>query len=419
MNSRQRVLRAVNHQKPDRAPIDLGALRASGINAVVYHQLKQRLGLHTPTKAHDVMQILAEVELEAIHRLHIDVIPLESTDIDWVTMSPEAGINKTLFCGQDVWFPPKTNITEEPDGSWVLRDRAGGAYARMPKDGIYFDFIRTTMASQTIDPRKFQPHKTIADETLDAMAARGRWLFENTDKAMLGWGACVSMIGLSALLGDNITQGSLDEWMVMLMTEKETAHDMMGRFVDAVIEQIAMYHQAVGPYCFAWGVASDDAGTQRCEFIAPDLWAEMVKPHYARLCDWVHRHTQWKTFLHSCGSVYHLIPHWIDAGIDIFNPVQISACNMEPRRLMDSYGGRIVFWGGGCDTQHVLPHGTPDQVREHVRENLSVFNRGEGGYVFTQVHNIQQDVPVENVEAMLAAAYEYGACQTATAPDSR
>jgi uroporphyrinogen-III decarboxylase len=134
----------------------------------------------------------------------------------------------------------------------------------------------------------------------------------------------------------------------------------------------------------------------------------MVAPHYKRLCDWVHANTSWKTYLHSCGSIYGYIQEWIDAGIDILNPVQISAANMEPHKLMEEFGGQVVFWGGGCDTQHVLPNGTPEEIREHVRENLSIFASGNGGYVFTQVHNIQQTVPVENVEAMLVAAHEFG-----------
>ena len=134
----------------------------------------------------------------------------------------------------------------------------------------------------------------------------------------------------------------------------------------------------------------------------------MIKPHYKRLCDWVHTHTNWKTYLHSCGSIYHYIPHWIEAGIDILNPVQISAANMEPERLMESFGGKVVFWGGGCDTQKVLPLGTSEEIGEHVRHNIEVLGSGEGGYVFTQVHNIQQNVPVENVEAMFDAAYRYG-----------
>ena len=407
MNSRERVLAAVNFQKPDRVPIDLGALRASGINAVVYDELKKQIGLNTPTKIHDTMQILAEIEMEMIEHLQIDVLPLDASDVGWVTQAPSEGVRRKLFQGLEVYFPPGTKFAVEDDGSWVLINTDGNVFARMPHDGYYFDFTRGTMAGKGIEPGAFQPSDTVPDETLDRMAARARSLDENTDKAVLGWGACISMIGLSTLLADNITQGSLDDWMIMLMVEKETATDMMGRYVDAVIKQLEQYHQAVGDRCFAWGVASDDARTQRSEFVSPQLFEEMIKPHYKRLCDWMHTHTNWKTFLHSCGSVHDLIPHWIDAGVDIFNPVQISAANMEPRRLAEAFGGKIVFWGGGCDTQNVLSKVGPDQVKEHVFENLTAFNALEGGYVFTQVHNVQQNVPADNVEAMLTAACEF------------
>jgi uroporphyrinogen decarboxylase len=408
MTSRERVESAINFQRPDRIPIDLGGIRASGINAVLYDQLKKRMGIQTPTKIHDTMQILAEIELKVIDRLHIDVIPLDAGDVAWTTMDAEQGVKRRLFCGLDVYFTPGTNITEEHDGSWVLRDSDNVIYARMPKDGYYFDFSRPTMSSARIDPDIFRPSGSVQDETLRAMADRAEFLHKNTDKALLGWGASISMMGLSALLSDNITQGSLDQWLIMLMQEKETAHEMMGRYVDAVISQMSLYHQALGDLVFAWGVASDDAGTQRSELISPDLFEEMIIPHYRRVCDWVHANTNWKTYLHSCGSIYHYIPLWIEAGIDILNPVQISAANMEPERLINSFGGKIVFWGGGCDTQKVLPLGTPDEVKDHVRGNIRTFGSGEGGFVFTQVHNIQQNVPVENVEAMFEAAYQYG-----------
>ena len=408
MNSRQRVLKAVNFEKPDRVPIDLGAIRASGINAVLYDKLKERMGIDTPTKIHDSMQMLAEVELEVLNRLHADVVPLDIFDAAWAGMAAKRGIEKRLFCGTKVYFPPEIRICEQTDGGWVLLNAQGQTFARMPKDGFYFDFIRPTMAPKKIDPKAFKPRDTVSDEELEQLAQRARYLYENTDKAIIGWGVSLSLMGLSALLSDNITQGSLDEWLCMLMVEKETAHEMMGRYVDTVINCLELYHQAVGKYCFAWGIASDDAGTQRSELLAPELFVEMIKPHYKRLCDWIHSHTNWKTYLHSCGSIYHYIPEWIDAGIDILNPVQISAANMEPQRLMKDFGGQIVFWGGGCDTQKVLPLATPGEVREHVRHNMSVFTSRPGGYVFNQVHNIQQNVPVKNVEAMFEAAYEFG-----------
>jgi len=408
MTSRERVWRAINHQRPDRVPIDLGAMRASGISVTVYDRLKKRCGLDTPTKVLDSMQLLAEVEPEMLQRLHVDVVPLEGALAAWSGMPHSAGVRKRLPSGVTAYFPPGTRIRREADESWVLLDPSARPYARMPKGGFYFDFIRPTMTGRRIDPGTYRPDDTVGDEELEAFARRARHLHEDTDKAVLGWGASISLFGLSALLSENITQGSLDEWLCMLIAEKPTAHEMMARCVDAAIARARLYHQAAGDRVMIWGVASDDAGTQRAGLVSPETFREMVLPHYRRFCDWIHRNTPWKTFLHSCGSVHDYIQGWIDAGVDILNPVQISAADMDPPRLMRDFGGKVVFWGGGCDTQKVLPLGTPEAVRRHVKDNLDAFGAREGGFVFTQVHNIQPNVPVENVEAMLQAACEYG-----------
>ena len=401
MTSRERVRRALCFEKPDRVPIDVGAMRASGIAASLYTRIKQRRGIETPTKVFDAMQILAEVESEVLDALNVDVVPLDVGVPAWQLAEATEGIPKRLFDGTEVFFPPGTRIAVEPTGDWVLCDTADRPYARLPRNGYYFDFIRPTMAGH-IEPAKFQPPDTVSDEELDAVANLARHLDEHTDKAVLGWGAALSLVGLSALLADNITQGSLDTWLVMLMTEQETAHEMMGRYVDSIIKRLTLYHEAVGERVVAWGIASDDAGTQRSELLAPDLFAEMIKPHYARLCEWVHANTTWKTFLHSCGSIHGYIEHWIDAGVDILNPVQISAAHMEPDRLMDEFGGRIVFWGGGVDTQQTLPFGTPDEVRAQVAERVRIFSQ-KNGFVFNTIHNIQCNTPTENLLAMFEA----------------
>jgi len=405
MTSRERVMTAVNFRTPDRVPIDLGGTRASGINAVAYDRLKRRMGISTPTKLHDPMQILAELEPEVLDRLGVDVAPLEAATARWARQDAKEGVERRLFEGTKVFFPPGTNIAEEPDGAWTLRRPDNTPYARMPKGGFYFDFIRSTMGRR-IEPNAYRPPMTVPDEELRLLETRARDLYENTDKAILAWGAAITLLGMSWLLADNITQGALDEWLCMLIAEKETANEMMARCVESSIARLKLYHQAVGDRAFAWGIASDDAGTQRGGLLAPDLFAEMIAPHYRRLCGWVHANTNWKTFLHSCGSIYHYIPHWIAAGVDILNPIQISAANMEPERLKREFGGKVVFWGGGCDTQKVLPLAEPGEVREHVRRNLDIFSPG-GGYVFTQVHNIQQDVPVGNVEAMFETVRGY------------
>jgi uroporphyrinogen-III decarboxylase len=409
MTSRERVLRAVSHQEPDRVPIDLGGMKASGINVHTYDALKRSLGIGTPTRVLDPRFMIAVVEEEVLSRFHADVLPVDLSGIASAVRPESDWVPRTLHDRTRVLFPPGTGIREEPDGSWtlLLPDGSPSSY-RMPRGGWYFDDTEFNRGDG-IDPAKFKPQSSIPEESLRLMESHATRLYRDTEYALLGWGFGVCFLGLSLITdrSNNVTQGMTDEWMMMLMTEKDTCHELMDRSVEAAIGCFTQVSQALGDTCFAWGIASDDSGTQRCEFIAPDLWAEMIKPHYTKLCDWVHRHTSMKTFLHSCGSVAKLIPHWIDAGVDILNPIQTSAAGMDPRELKERYGRRLVLWGGGCDTQSVLPGGTPEEVREHVRERMEILAPG-GGFVFTQVHNIQAKVPAENVQAMLDAAYEHG-----------
>jgi uroporphyrinogen decarboxylase len=411
MNSRQRVEKTITFQEPDRVPIDLGGMKASGIAVAAYDRLKKHLAMSGRSKIFDARFMIALVEEMVRQRFHVDVVPLDASTILSQTQPEDQWVPRTLFNGDEALFLPGTRIHEEPNGDWwLVQDDGSLSSFRMPKNGFYFDDTSFGIAQGEFDPRKFRPIATIPDENLRKLESYGRHLYENTEYALLGWGYGVCFLGLSLITDrlNNVTQGMPKEWMMMLMTEKETCHEIMGRSVEAYIQCMKLIQQAVGDYCFAWGIASDDAGTQRGEFIRPALWAEMLKPHYRTLCDWMHANTRMKTFFHCCGSIYNLIPHLIEAGIDILNPIQTSAANMEPRRLKDQFGDRLVFWGGGCDTQQILPKATPEAVRQHVKERLGILAPG-GGYVFNQIHNIQADVPPENIEAMLDAAYEYGA----------
>ena len=409
MTSRERVFATVNHRVPDRVPIDLGGLKASGISARSYDLLKKRIGVHTPTRILDSLLMTAVVEEEVLARFHADVLPVDLSCIAAAARPEAEWVQCRLFDGTPVLFPPGTRIREEADGAWTLL-RADGSPSpyRMPKDGHYFDDTSFNRGVG-IYPAKFRPISDVPEESLRLMQDYAGRLHRDTEYALLGWGFGVCFLGLSLITDrrSNVTQGMPDEWMMMLMTEKETCHEVMDRSVEATIACLRLVNEAVGDFCFAWGIASDDSGTQRCEFIHPDLWAEMVKPHYTRLCSWIHGTSSMKTFLHSCGSIPRLIPHFIDAGVDILNPIQTSAAGMEPRDLKDKYGGKIVFWGGGCDTQSVLPTAKPEEVRRHVKERMETFAPG-GEFVFTQVHNVQAKVPPENVETMLDAAYELG-----------
>ena len=409
MTSRERVLKAINFQEADRVPIDLGGLKASGIAVEAYDRMSRTLGLSKSPRVADTPGMIAVVEEPVRQRFSLDVVPVDVTMIPGLMVPEGQWVPRRLFSGTEVLFLPGTRILEEADGGWMLLDADGVPSSfRMPKDGYYFDNISFNRG-KGIDPAEFHPVDDIPDELLRQVEEYSSQLFLGTDYALLGWGCGVCFLGLSVLTDprSNVTMGMPNQWMMMLLTEKETCHEMMNRSVEASIKCLTLLRQAVGSRCFAWGIASDDSGTQQGEFIRPSLWAEMIKPHYRQLCDWVHKNTPWKTFLHCCGSVYHLIPHFIEAGIDILNPVQTSAANMDPARLKKEFGGKIVFWGGGCDTQNVLGGATPDEVREHVRQRLEIWAPG-GGYVFTQVHNIQRNVPTDNVIALLDAAREFG-----------
>jgi len=409
MTPRERVFKAVNYQVPDRVPIDLGGLKASGIAVTAYDRVKRLLGIPGPTKVLDPRFMIAVVEDAVLRRLHVDVVPLDLSMILSLVRPDSEWIPRRMFDGTEPLFPPGTQIAEDAEGNWILLNADGSPTTyQMPKNGYYFDDTSFNRGDR-IDPQEFQPVSDIPDEQLTILSRYGRSLYENTDYAILGWGFGVCFLGLSLITDrtSNVTQGLPDQWMMMLLTEKETCHEMMDRSVEATIKCLNLVNQAVGDCCFAWGIAADDSGTQRGEFIRPELWAEMIKPHYKKLCDWIHAHTSWKVFLHCCGSVYNLVPHFIEAGIDILNPVQTSAANMDPARLKREFGDRLVFWGGGCDTQRVLGYAQPDEIRQHVKERLDIFAPG-GGYVFNQVHNIQANVPPENILAMFDAAYEFG-----------
>jgi uroporphyrinogen-III decarboxylase len=409
MTSRERVLKAVNHQTPDRVPIDLSGMKASGIAVGAYDRLKRRLGISTRTRVWDPRLMIAVVEDEVLRRLHVDVVPLDLSFLLSAARADDEWTPRRLFDGTEAWFPPGTDIVEDAAGNWILRNADGSLSPfKMPKGGYYFDDTSFNRGSK-IDPKIFRPVDDVPDEDLETFSRCSRSLYEETDYAILGWGYGVCFLGLSMIAdrASNVAQGLPDQWMMMLMTEKETCHEMMDQAVEATIKCLSLASQAVGDRCFAWGIAADDSGTQRGEFIRPDLWAEMLKPHYKKLCDWIHSHTSWKTFLHSCGSVRNLMPHFIEAGIDILNPVQTSAANMDPAQLKREFGDHLVFWGGGCDTQRILGGAGPDEIRQHVKDRIGTFSPG-GGYVFNQIHNIQTNVPPENIVAMFDAAYEYG-----------
>jgi len=403
MTSRERVAAALNFQEPDQVPIDCSGMRSTGISAVAYGRLKRHLGLDDePPRVYDVGQMLAEIEEPVRQRFGFDIVPLEPWHSTWRTREAVGKWTPRRFWdGSFLSFPADLPIDEDPELGWFLLDGAGNRYARMPRGGFYFDAIPGPPQLPSDDlpmPRleTLQFATTIPDEELEWLRARARWIYENTPYAMLGSGYGY---GFSAGFGGIPWQ----DWMCLMVAEPAYCRDGLLRAAEATVQRLRLVEEAVGEYVSAWMVAADDMGTQKGEYFREETFREVILPAYAHVCTWMRQHSRMKSFLHCCGSIYHLIEGLIEGGLDCLNPVQTSAANMDPVCLKKEFGGRIVFWGGGCDTQHVLWREPPEVVAAHVRERVRLFAPG-GGFIFCPVHNVQQNVPPENIVAMYDAA---------------
>jgi hypothetical protein len=405
MTSRERVAKTLNFEEPDRVPIDLGGSRVTGIMAQAYAKLRRHVGLpDRPPRVYDLMQMLAIVDEDYLQHFHLDVIGLEQAaatfDIparDWKPW--------TLADGTPVLVPGQFSPVDDGQGHWLLAPggRADAAPQwRMPKGGFYFDSIvppslTPDLGALKVDPAEYARRLPIlTDEQLDDLRERGRELYEGTEYAILGGFWRGSLWGPGHL-----------EWPMLMLTDPAWARELMEAQTEVALRNLKLYAEAVGEYCTAILIQGNDYGTQRGMLFRPELFHEFQAPGFKRINRWVHENTRMKTFTHTCGSVYDIIEDIIDAEFDILNPVQCSAANMEPQRLKDEFGGRIVFWGGGIDTQKTLPFGTPDDVRREVEERVGIFGPG-GGFVFNAIHNVQYGTPPENLAAMLQTAYERG-----------
>ncbi len=390
MNSRERILAALRHQEPDRVSIDLGAMRSTGITALAYRRLKEHLGItEGDIYVYDTGQQLAVVEPPILELFGLDVVPLDLDQLlGWQSYTLPDGTPARIVAG----FTTET----APDGS-VYQLEDGRRVCCRPPTGLYFDRIYYPLAEATT-PADLEPFplRSYSDDELILLRDRARYLYENTDYAIMG------NFGGSILEAGQGLRG-WEQFMIDLARGGPFLEALLEKLTEFHLANLARYLDAVGP-CIQIIVMVDDLGTQHGLQISPQMYRRWINPCHTRIYGYVHQHyPQIYVFLHSCGSIYPLIPDLIEAGVQILNPVQISAAGMEPVRLKREFGADLTFWGGGCDTQHTLPCGTPAEVVAEVKRLLDIFAPG-GGYVFNQVHNIQADVPPENIVAMLETA---------------
>jgi len=412
MNSKELILAAINHQIPDRVPVDLGATPSSGISLVAYQNLIKYLGkTYLKSYVYDVIQEVVQPEMELLDDFHVDVLDIGRN----FNTAPSYWYELEAIQGHPALYPKWFKIQQQPDGSnLALSPSTGEAIGMMPKGATFFDQLIFPYADGYPDDYSnltkdmtravwggfgFTPWDWADEKDFwNLLREKTIELKNKTDKALL--------LGIGCNLfewGSFLRR--MDRFLMDLYTDPLKVHALLDALMESHMTTLAKTCEAVGDIVdiIKFG---DDLGMISGPFFSVETYREFFKPRHKMLCDYAKTHSSMHTMLHCCGGIYELIPELIEAGFEILNPVQINAANMEPERLKREFGKDVTFWGGGCDTGRILNRATPEEVRKHVLHNLEIFSKG-GGYVFNTVHNIMPDVPPENIVAMFDAVNEF------------
>ena len=418
MISRERVKLAINHKEADRIPLDLGSTLVTGIQASIYAKLKNALGISKGLiKVYDPFQMLAEVEDEVKQLLGVDTYGIQ-LPVTLFGYKNENWKKFRMFDGTEVLISGNFEYDVLENGDIVQYpkgDRSAPPSGKMPKGGYYFDVIvrQEPIDESKLDPKEWveQTYSLYTDEDLEYLEKTSRWYYKNTDYSLVGnfWGAGFGDIAI--VPGPHIPYPKgirdVEEWYVSAITRKQYIKEIFQYQLELQMKNLKMYREAVQDRIDIIVMSGTDFGAQNGPFISPNLYREVFKPLHKEMNDWIHENTNWKTFFHTCGSMVDFLDDFVSAGVDILNPVQISAAGMDPHFLKKNYGDKFVFWGGGVDTQKTLPFGTPENIKEEVENNMLIFGK-EGGFVFNTVHNIQPTVPIDNLVTMFETVREKG-----------
>lgn len=422
MTPRERLICTLNHESPDRLCVDLGAGGQTGIGATALHHLNQALlpVYKKRVKVIEPYQMLGEVEEQLREKLQLDVVGVPGPNTLFGFRN-ENWKPFTMPDGTEVLVPGNFNFRRDENGAFLIYpegDYSVPPSAKMPDSSYFFDAL---MRQEPIDEDKLNPQDNaddfgiLSERDLNYYAQTTRQLYEETD-----YGIYVTLPGMA--FGDialvpatwrKQTKGIRDitEWYMSLMMRPDYIYKVFEKQCEIALKNIELLAKAIGNHAQVVFVSGTDFGTQNSLFADLETYRTLFKPFQKAVNDKIHELTDWKIFIHSCGAIYDLIPDLIDAGFDVLNPVQVSATGMDAKRLKAEFGKELVFWGGGVDTQKTLPFGTPDEVYREVRERIDIFSEG-GGYVFNSIHNIQSNVPVENILAMYRAVNDARNIQT-------
>lgn len=411
MNSRERILSAIDHRQPDVVPVDLGATPSTGISAIAYFNLLQHLRLPPrPVRVYDVVQQVAQPDEDILDLFRIDVVDLgrafDTQDADWYDFTLPQGIPVQF----PAWFKP----VRQADGRLDAFDREGTRLGTMPPGATFFDqtcFPYLDGYPETFRDLSYWMGKVhwsgLAHSPWDHASEADFWqqlrqkaleMRQSSDRAIL-LGAGCNLFEWGTFLR------RIDNFLMDLADDQANVERLLDALVERHLASLEKICAAVGDVVDIVRLG-DDLGTDQGPFMSPITYRKLFKPRHKLMVDYIKAHSQMRPYLHSCGSIYKLLPDLIEAGFEIINPVQISARDMQPEKLKREFGSQVTFWGAGVDTRHTLNHGTPQQVKDEVRRNIEILAPG-GGFVFNTVHNILPDVPPENIVAMFEAVDEY------------
>jgi len=395
--------------------MDFGSTGVTGIHVRSIENLRNHYGLeYRPVKVTRPYQMLGEIEEDLLNIMDVDVRGLKSA-------KNEYGIENTnwkefrTFWGQVVLVPGGFNTTTDDNGDLLIYpqgDTLVSPSGRMPVSGYFFD---TIIRHSPIDESKLDPEDNLEEfgyvndeailywkKKLEEVRNSDKGIVANFGGTALGDIAHIPAPALKNPKGIR----DIEEWYMSILMRPDYIHDVFEKQTDIALHNLSRFAEIDNDIIDVAYICGTDFGTQDSLFCSPETSDELYKPYYRKINDWIHSNTRWKTFKHSCGAIFDLIPNIIDSGFDILNPVQISAKGMDPVKLKATYGKDIVFWGGGVDTQQVLSFGKPEEVKEQVLKQCGILGR-DGGFVFSTVHNIQATVPIVSLVAMLEGIREF------------
>lgn len=409
--SKDRLISSLNHKQPDKIPIDIGSTSVTGIHVLALQNLREYYGLEKrPVKLIEPYQMLGEIENDLAEILHLDVNGILARNTLFGFPNENWKEFRTHW-GQLLLVPGAFKTKTDQNGDLVIfpeGDESVKPSGKMPKAGYFFDSIirQDVIVEENLNPQDNMEEFSLltqADllywkDSLKQVKDSGKGIIANFGGTALGDIALVPAPFLKNPKGIR----DITEWYMSTLMRPDYLKYIFEKQVEIALENFRLIYGVIGNNIDAVFLCGNDFGTQNSTFCSPETFADLYLPWYKKMNDWVHEHTTWKTFKHSCGAVEPLMDSFIKAGFDIINPVQINASGMDPKRLKQKYGDKLVFWGGGIDTQKVLPFGKPADVENQVLELCDIFSK-DGGFVFNTIHNIQANVPVENIAAIFKA----------------